>query len=90
MDNDRKYLISAKDIGRTYELGEVKVKALVGLNLNIKQGDFLVILGPSGSGKTTLLNILGGIDTPTVGEVVVEGHDISIYDEKKTFFLSNL
>ena len=83
MDNDRKYLISAKDIGRTYELGEVKVKALVGLNLNIKQGDFLVILGPSGSGKTTLLNILGGIDTPTVGEVVVEGHDISIYDEKK-------
>ncbi len=83
MNNDRKNLISARDIGRTYNLGEVEVKALVGLDLNVKEGDFLVILGPSGSGKTTLLNILGGIDTPSVGEVIVEGNDIGTYDEKK-------
>jgi len=83
MDNDRKYLISARDIRRTYDLGEVEVKALGGVTLTVAQGDFLVILGPSGSGKTTLLNILGGIDTPTAGEVVVEGHDIGSYNEKK-------
>ncbi len=83
MDGDRKYLISAKDIGRTYNLGEVEVKALRGLTLTVEQGDFLVILGPSGSGKTTLLNILGGIDTPTTGTVIVDGHDIGTYDEKQ-------
>ena len=83
MDNDRKYLISARDIRRTYDLGEVEVKALTGVTLNVMQGDFLVILGPSGSGKTTLLNILGGIDTPSAGEVIVEGRDIGSFDEKK-------
>ncbi|MDP7264608.1 MAG: ABC transporter ATP-binding protein [Candidatus Thermoplasmatota archaeon] len=53
------------------------------IDIEVLSGEFLTLLGPSGSGKTTLLNILGGIDTPSVGEVIVEGNDIGTYDEKK-------
>ena len=77
-----KRFISARDIGRTYALGEVKVEALKGIDLSVEQGEFIVVLGPSGSGKTTLLNILGGIDTPTEGTITVEGKSISDLNEK--------
>jgi ABC-type lipoprotein export system ATPase subunit len=63
--------IETKGLKRTYRMGEVEVKALRGVDLEIMKGEFLVILGPSGSGKTTLLNILGGIDSPTGGTVRV-------------------
>ena len=76
-------IIEARDIHRTFELGEVKVKALRGIDLKVERGEFLVILGPSGSGKTTLLNCLGGIDNPSSGSIKVEGEDISGYGEKK-------
>jgi putative ABC transport system ATP-binding protein len=75
------YIIETKALKRTYSMGEVEVKALRGVDLKIKKGEFLVILGPSGSGKTTLLNILGGIDTPTGGSVRVQGKDISKFKE---------
>jgi putative ABC transport system ATP-binding protein len=77
------FIISAKGIERTYELGEVKVRALRGVDLDVKKGEVLVILGPSGSGKTTLLNILGGIDTPTAGSVTVNHMNIEGYKEKQ-------
>ena len=77
-----KRFISARDIGRTYALGQVKVEALKGIDLSVEQGEFIVVLGPSGSGKTTLLNILGGIDTPTEGTITVEGKSISDLNEK--------
>jgi len=78
-----KDLIVVKYLKRRFELGEVRVKALRGIDLNVKEGEFLVILGPSGSGKTTLLNILGGIDSPSSGTINVEGKDISSYGEKQ-------
>ncbi len=70
-------------IKRTFKLGEVEVKALRGISLNVKKGEFLVILGPSGSGKTTLLNCLGGIDSPSEGTIKVNGRDIGSLSERK-------
>ncbi|ABI69013.1 ABC transporter ATP-binding protein [Syntrophomonas wolfei] len=63
-------LISLSDISKTYIMGEVKVEALKATSLEIYQGELLVILGPSGSGKSTLLNLIGGIDTPTSGQML--------------------
>ena len=76
-------IISAKALERTYELGEVEVRALRGIDLDVKKGEVLVILGPSGSGKTTLLNILGGIDAPTAGSVTVNRASLTGYTEKQ-------
>jgi putative ABC transport system ATP-binding protein len=64
------------NLERTYESGSVQVRALDGVNLSIEPGEFTVLMGPSGSGKTTLLNCIGGLDTPTAGEVVVDGQEL--------------
>ena len=63
----------ARGLTKTYRMGEVEVHALRGVDLDVARGEFIVLLGPSGSGKSTLLNILGGLDAPTVGQVVVPG-----------------
>ncbi|NPV58045.1 MAG: ABC transporter ATP-binding protein [Actinobacteria bacterium] len=63
-------------------MGELEVRALRGVNLTIREGEFIVILGPSGSGKTTLLNLIGGMDTISGGRLVVNGQDISNLDTK--------
>lgn len=60
-----------------YTTGDHKLKALDDVSLNIEQGKFVVILGPSGAGKSTLLNLLGGLDTPTNGKIIVDGNDIA-------------
>ena len=70
-------LVMLEDVVKTYRMGEVEVHALNHTDLVIPQGEFVVILGPSGSGKTTLLNMLGGIDAPTSGRIVIDGVDIS-------------
>jgi len=62
-------------------MGDVKVEALKDVNLKIGKGEFTVIRGPSGSGKTTLLNIIGGIDKPTSGKIIVFGHNLDVKDE---------
>jgi len=62
-------------------MGEVQVQALRGIDLELYEGEFVVLLGPSGSGKSTLLNILGGLDVPTSGTVRYEDHDLSTFDE---------
>lgn len=64
----------ARGLTKTYRMGEVEVAALRAVDLDLYQGEFVVILGPSGGGKSTLLNILGGLDTPTSGEVVFRDH----------------
>jgi putative ABC transport system ATP-binding protein len=66
----------ARDLTKTYLMGEVQVHALQGVDLDLFQGEFVVILGPSGSGKSTLLNILGGLDAPTGGVVRFRDHDL--------------
>jgi putative ABC transport system ATP-binding protein len=68
--------------GKTYGEGPTSVAALRPTDLTVDKGEFVVILGPSGSGKTTLLNLVGGIDTPTTGRVVVDGHDVGSLDAK--------
>jgi putative ABC transport system ATP-binding protein len=76
-------LVVLEDVVKTYEMGAVTVTALNHTDLTLKRGEFVAILGPSGSGKTTLLNLLGGIDTPTEGRIVIDGEDISTYDQRQ-------
>ncbi|MCO5185345.1 MAG: ABC transporter ATP-binding protein [Anaerolineae bacterium] len=75
-------LIQFKQITKTYQMGEVQVHALQNMNVEITDGEFIVIVGPSGSGKTTTLNLLGGLDSPTSGELIISGTDVAHYDEK--------
>jgi len=76
-------IVVIKGAGKNYKMGEVVVNALLEVDLEIKRGEFVVILGPSGSGKTTLLNLLGGLDIPSSGKIIVDGVDISKYSEKQ-------
>ena len=74
--------VQLHNVTKTYQMGEVQVHALSGLDLSVREGEFVVIVGPSGSGKTTTLNLIGGLDTPTSGELIFAGTNIAGYDEK--------
>jgi putative ABC transport system ATP-binding protein len=76
-----KTVVLAYDLCKTYEIGDAKVEVLKDVNLKIGKGEFTVVSGPSGSGKTTLLDIIGGIDKPTNGKIVVFGDDLGVKDE---------
>lgn len=76
-------LISLKHVSKHYRVGEVTIKALQDVDLEIGSGEFIVILGPSGSGKTTLLNMVGGLDTPTSGQIIVDDNDLVGYSERQ-------
>ncbi|HXW74722.1 MAG TPA: ABC transporter ATP-binding protein [Steroidobacteraceae bacterium] len=69
-------MVAVRNVTKVYERGKQKVEVLHGLNLDIPKGDFVALMGPSGSGKTTLLNLIGGLDQPTSGEVLVGGSRI--------------
>ncbi len=69
-------LVSIRNLHKTYQRGPEKVDVLHGIDLDIPRGDFVALMGPSGSGKTTLLNLIGGLDTPTAGEIEIEGERI--------------
>ncbi len=75
--------IEVKNLSKIYQMGEVKIKAIENVSFSIDEGELVVILGPSGAGKTTILNILGGMDSPTSGNIVVDGTDISKYNRKE-------
>ncbi|GBC93275.1 Lipoprotein-releasing system ATP-binding protein LolD [bacterium HR15] len=74
-------LIQLIGVSKVYQRAQVAVHALREINLQIARGEFAVVLGPSGCGKSTLLNLIGGLDTPTEGHVIVDGEDISRYSE---------
>ena len=74
-------IFEARGLTKIYQMGEVQVPALRGVDLDLYGGEFVVLLGPSGSGKSTLLNILGGLDTPTSGSVRYADHDLSLDDD---------
>ena len=75
--------VEMKDVRKTYKMGDVEIHAVDGMNFNIDEGKFTIIVGPSGAGKTTVLNILGGMDTATTGEVIVDGEHINEYSNRK-------
>ncbi|HUJ15461.1 MAG TPA: ABC transporter ATP-binding protein [Thermoanaerobaculia bacterium] len=72
----------ARGITKIYHMGEVDVTALQSVDLDLFEGELVVLLGPSGSGKSTLLNILGGLDVPTAGDVFYRDHDLSVDDDR--------
>ena len=76
-------IIAGRNLKKFYQMGEVTVKALNGVDVEIYEGELIVILGPSGSGKSTLLNIIGGMDKPTEGELYYRGSPIHTADPKK-------
>jgi putative ABC transport system ATP-binding protein len=80
-------VFSLRHLGKSYQMGEVRVDALMDVSLDLRQGEFLVLLGASGSGKSTLLNILGGLDTPSTGTINYLEHELtSATDDQLTRF----
>lgn len=75
--------VTLENVKKIYHMGEVTIKAAAGIDFEIKQGEFAVVVGPSGAGKTTVLNILGGMDTATQGKVLVDGQDIARYNQRQ-------
>jgi putative ABC transport system ATP-binding protein len=76
-------LIELKDIRKIYYMGKIEVPALRGVDLNINRGEFVALMGPSGSGKSTLLNMMGLLDTPTSGNIFIDGADVSALNENE-------
>jgi len=78
-------ILEARDLTKSYTLGQTRVEALRGVSLTVQPGEFVALMGPSGSGKSTLLQVLGGLDQPTTGEVILEGQTISqLSDDRAT------
>ncbi|WP_343383679.1 ABC transporter ATP-binding protein [Candidatus Bathycorpusculum sp.] len=76
-------VVDAVNVKKTYMLGKVPVEALRGVNFRVEQGDFVSILGPSGSGKSTMLNLIGALDKPTTGTLLIDGVDIGKLNDKQ-------
>ena len=76
-NSERSAILAAHDVSKVYQMGDVEVHALRGVNVPLYEGELMVLLGPSGSGKSTLLNILGALDVPTSGQVLYHGRDIA-------------
>ena len=80
-------ILKAVNLRKIYGQGETEVRALDGINLEVEKGEFVAIVGTSGSGKSTLLHIIGGLDNPTSGQVIVDGQNLShMTDEELTIF----
>ncbi len=83
MPENPQAVFTAKGLTKTYYMGEVEIPALRGVDLEVYQSEFIVLLGPSGSGKSTLLNIMGGLDTPTSGDAFWRDHDLAHANERE-------
>ena len=78
-----KDFVKLENVRKIYQMGEVEIRAVDGIDFEIGKGEFVVIVGPSGAGKTTVLNILGGMDTATSGKVLVDGKDVAQYTNRQ-------
>lgn len=78
-----KDFVKLENVRKIYQMGEVEIRAVDGIDFKIGKGEFVVIVGPSGAGKTTVLNILGGMDTATSGKVLVDGNDVAQYTNRQ-------
>lgn len=78
-----KDFVKLENVRKIYQMGEVEIRAVDGIDFEIGKGEFVVIVGPSGAGKTTVLNILGGMDTATNGKVLVDGNDVAQYTNRQ-------
>lgn len=87
MNAEHPIILQAVDVTKHYQLGSVTVKALRGINLTIHKGEFVAVMGPSGSGKSTLLHLLGGLDIPTSGEVILAGQSLSKLNDRQLTLL---
>ncbi|MBC7810575.1 MAG: ABC transporter ATP-binding protein [Burkholderiales bacterium] len=85
----RKAVIDIRNINKTYQMGELELQVLKGIDLQIFEGEFVSIMGPSGSGKSTLMNILGALDQPTTGEYFLDGVDVSKLSESQLARIRN-
>lgn len=84
MDMERlENYVQLKNVYKIYKMGEVEIHAVDGIEFSVDKGEFVVVVGPSGAGKTTVLNILGGMDTVTRGQVLVDGKDIAGYSQRQ-------
>ena len=81
------HIISAKGLKRRYEMGDEILWALAGVDLDVPRGEYLSIMGPSGSGKSTLFNMIGGLDKPTEGSVLIDGMRTDEMNQKQIAFL---
>ena len=75
--------VELKGVSKTYQMGEVVIKAVDDMDFSIEKGEFVIIVGPSGAGKTTVLNILGGMDRASSGQVLVDGVDVACFDRRR-------
>jgi len=82
-------ILELQNVGKTYQIDSQNLQILKGINLEVKKGDFIVIMGPSGSGKSTLMNIMGCLDTPTSGKVIFENRDVSKLSETELAQIRN-
>lgn len=78
--------LEVKDVTKTYQMGEIEVQAVKGMNFEVERGEFVVVVGPSGSGKTTLLNMIGGMDTCTSGTIKLDDVCVSALNPKEVTF----
>ncbi len=87
--NSDELIISVEELTKVFDMGEIKVHALRGVNMNIQNGEFVAIMGPSGSGKSTFMNIIGCLDLPTSGEYLLDGVNVKEIDKDQLARLRN-
>ncbi len=80
-------VLEASNLSKVYEIGKHQVKALDGVNIHVEEGEFIAVMGPSGSGKSTLLHLLGGLDKPSEGEIMLDGEVVSLLSDQKATLL---